>query len=274
MNKRIVGVVIIALFVVMNAAGLVLGATSNITIGTDDQKDLMEFKSKWCEKELDIDVDASDSLDDFKDGLNEVYELFDANWNTEDADKGKAVQKPTGIDITKIEVKDLDQDKAYYKVSFAGEPKELDFGFMIYLWTNCSGSSTGIITMGVYYPELSGYGEINVFANYYDDETNDTGEMEIDGSTVQIEFDSDEYDSTKDNCVLRCITLTPTEDGSDPEAFDVDIFPGTKASWSWLWWLILILILVIAILAIIYYVRKKSKGSQGSNKPRLKRQIN
>lgn len=268
MNKRIVGIGLIVMFVAMNSVGLVLATASDITIGTDPQKDLMEFKSKWCNKEID-DIGSINNMGDFKDALNEVYDLFDENWNTQDELKGKAVQKPAGIDITKIEINDLNKATAYYKLSFAGEPKELDNGFMIYLWTNCSGSANGIITICIYSPDVSGYGEVNIYANYYDDDSNETGQMDIDGTQIKIEFHSDEYDSTKDNCALRCIVLTATEDGSDPDAYDVDIYPGTQVSYSWLWWLILFLILLIAMVAIAYYAYKKSKKSN-SNKPQLK----
>ena len=252
-NKKIYACLFIVAF--LNISIFVSAVSDNILID-DPENDQMYFEYKWLHDETNIDDPTAVDVD----GLDESFDMLEVNWNTEDEDIGNAVEEPDYGDIDKAEIL-LDKDKI--RVTFFGDVEGADNIWAFFIWSNCSSDTWS--TMIFYMPVSLGGDDEAYYFNYYGDNDSDVADM--DGSTVEIPFNSDEYDE-KTDCSIRCMMCVVDYDEDAGEilgvTFDIAPVEVDLADWFFQWlWLFLIIIAVAIVGVLIYLYKKKSKEKRG-----------
>lgn len=261
-----------------------VAAESTVIVGDDPEKDLRLFDGEWLVDEFD-----DTSWDDLDEGLDEVYNSLDRNWDNSKAcdplydNTGESYNNPENykkyttycyVDIIQIRVEDLDTTKAKMVVEVNGDAEDADRVWFLFIWSDCGpdDDSDDIVFVGIFIPESLGGGG----GAYYEweqgsDDGNGTVDFDNSGHNIEMEFDSSNWDNVK-KCKIKAIMMT-TEDeittGFEDADMVIDIFPGSSGNlcdlW-WLWLLLIILIIVITLIILYYYWRKRKQ----KNSPKIK----
>lgn len=284
--KQICGTGLLVYILVINIAIIGVAAESSegtIIIGDDPEKDLRLFYGDWLTDEFE-DTD----WDDTDESLDEIYNKLERNWDSSDA--CEKLYDNTGeepyynpenlrtysdydfVDILQVRVENLHKSRAKMVVDLNGDAEDTDYIWFIFVWSDCGGKGDKDISfMGYYLPEI-----IEGGMTYYEweqgsDGGNDTIDFDNDGHTIEMEFDSDNWDEVED-CQIKAMMMS-TKDELDIDYDDadmvVDIFPGKSENselW-WLWILLIIIIIIIALLALYFYLKKRK---QNKNVPKVK----
>lgn len=279
--KNILCIIGLIYLFIMHLSVLGLAADINTVIVGDDPtiEDLRNFDGEWLDEELTTNdwTDIDESLDDI---YGDLYDNWDDNKanehlydNTQDTYYNPdCLRKYTDndfVDIVQIRVEDLHKDTAKMVVEVNDDADSCDKIWVLYLWSDCAGDdSDDLVMFGMFIPGGLNTDDITFYSwEQGSDSGNGTLDFEDSGRSIEMDFDSENWDKVK-HCNIKAIMATP-----DKEEYDnieevnmvIDIFPGVERNdlqdW-WFWLLILVIIIIVAICVGYLYWRRRRKRSE------------